>query len=80
MIQSGFDTLSTLYMADQGDALPAVPSDWSSDDPSQADLQSPFGMLWESVHQAVDPTTTGSVVFEMNMAATMLGFPQFVEQ
>jgi iron uptake system component EfeO len=79
MIQSGFGTLSTLYMADPGNALPAVPSDWSSDDPSQADLQSQFGMLWESVHQAVDPTTSGSVVFEMNMAATMLGFPQFVE-
>jgi iron uptake system component EfeO len=79
MIQSGFGTLSSLYAADQGDALPPVPADWSSDDPSQADLQTPFGVLWASVHQAVDPTTSGSVVFEMNQAATMLGFPQFIE-
>jgi len=79
MIQSGFGALTSLYMADQGNALPPVPADWSSDAPTQADLQSPFGMLWQSVHQAVDPTMTGSVVFEMNQVATMLGFPQFIE-
>jgi iron uptake system component EfeO len=79
MIQSGFTDLTTLYAADPGDALPAVPDDWSSDMPTQADLATPFGMLWESVHEAVDPTTDGSVVFEMNQVAVMLGFPQFVE-
>ena len=79
MIQSGFTDLTTLYAADPGDALPAVPDDWSSDMPTQADLATPFGTLWESVHEAVDPTTDGSVVFEMNQVAVMLGFPQFVE-
>ncbi len=81
MIQSGFKKLDTIC------TRPSVRATrcrrrrptWSSDMPTTADLATPFGMLWESVHQAVDPTTTGSVVFEMNMAATMLGFPQFVE-
>ena len=31
------------------------------------------------VHDAVDPTADGSVVFEMNDVATLLGFPEFVE-
>jgi iron uptake system component EfeO len=79
-IQTGFDTLHGLYNATSGDALPPVPSDWSSDDPSQADLQTPFGMLWASVHAAVDPATPGTVVYEMNQAAMMLGFPQFIQQ
>jgi len=37
-------------------------------------------VLWQGVHQAVDPATSGSVVFEMNDVATVLGFPEFVEQ
>jgi hypothetical protein len=48
--------------------------------PTAADLATPFGTLWASVHQAVDPTTQGSVVFEMNAVAVELGFPEFVEQ
>jgi iron uptake system component EfeO len=79
MIEAGFGKLDADYGAISGDAIPATPSDWSSDNPTPADLQTPFGMLWESVHQAVDPTTSGSVVFEMNAIATLLGFPQFVE-
>jgi hypothetical protein len=36
--------------------------------------------LWAAVHADVDPTKEGSVVFEMNGIATLLGFPEFVEQ
>ncbi len=79
MIESGFSTLATLYAADPGDALPQVPTDWSSDMPTTTDLATPFGVLWNSVHMAVDPTTSGSVVFEMNDVADILGFPEFVE-
>jgi hypothetical protein len=32
------------------------------------------------VHQAVDPNQPGSVVAEMNQAAVLLGFPQFVAE
>jgi len=80
-IQAGFKTLDDLYSASgQGDALPATPETWSSDMPTATDLATPFGMLWTGVHTAVDPTTSGSVVFEMNAVAVELGFPEFVEQ
>ncbi len=80
MIEARFSALASLYNSTPGDALPAVPGDWSSDQPTPANLATPFGMLWQTVHQDVDPSTTGSVVFEMNQVATMLGFPQFIEE
>jgi len=80
MIEAGFLDLQTDYNAVVGDAIPVPPTDWSSDNPTPADLATPFGRLWASVHAAVDPTTAGSVVFEMNTVATLLGFPQFIEQ
>lgn len=78
-ITSGFQTLSSLYDSDPGDAIPQPPPTWSSDNPTAADLTTPFGKLWSSVHTAVDPSKQSSVVSEMNDAATILGFPQFVE-
>jgi iron uptake system component EfeO len=78
-IASGFDALRALYGGYTGDAVPAPPPTWSSDTPTQADLQTPFGKLWSSVQSAVDPNANGSVVFEMNDVATILGFPQFIE-
>jgi len=79
-IENGFGHLNALHAADTGDALPPVPDTWSSDMPTAADLATPFGVLWEGVHQAVDPAADGSVVFEMNEVATVLGFPEFVEE
>ncbi|MFT3838784.1 MAG: imelysin family protein [Myxococcaceae bacterium] len=78
-IEAGFTSLSALYDSDSGDALPPTPASWSSDMPSQADLMTPFGKLWSSVHAAVDPNTASSVVSQMNLAAGALGFPEFVE-
>lgn len=79
-IQAGFTELSQLYDALPGDALPAVPDDWSSDSPTPADLATAFGNLWQTVHRDVDPTRAGSVVSAMNQVATMLGFPEFIEE
>jgi iron uptake system component EfeO len=78
-IRAGFDGLHALYASYGGDAVPAPPATWSSLTPSPADLAGPFGTLWSAVQKAVDPATTGSVVDEMNDAARVLGFPQFVE-
>lgn len=72
--------LAALYDATAGDALPVVPAAWSSDHPSAADLATPFGMLWQTVHTAVAPDTAGSVVFEMNEVARLLGFPEFIAE
>ncbi|MEO8548417.1 MAG: EfeM/EfeO family lipoprotein [Kofleriaceae bacterium] len=79
MIQAGFAKLNQLYTTNSGDAVPPVPETWSSDAPSAADLATPFGVLWSGVHVAVDATTAGSIVFEMNEVAAALGFPEFAE-
>jgi iron uptake system component EfeO len=79
-IRSGFGELSSVYDAVKGDAIPEPPATWSAENPSAADLQTPFGKLYSSVKGAVDPTLGGSIVHEMNTAATILGFPQFREE
>ena len=79
MIEARFEALAALYASMPGNALPAVPADWSADQPTPANLATPFGMLWKTVHEAVDPGASGSVVFEMNRVAALLGFPEFIE-
>jgi iron uptake system component EfeO len=78
-ITGGMATLSTLYGTYTGDAVPEPPPTWSSDDPTPADQQTPFGKLFVGVEDAVDPNRPGSVVAEMNQAATLLGFQPFSE-
>jgi len=80
MIQGRFSALATLYNATSGDEIPAVPATWSSDSPSATDLATPFGVLWKTVRDDVDATVDGSVVFEMNEIAVLLGFPEFTEE
>ncbi len=78
-IETGFQTLSALYDSSQyaGDAFPAPPADWSDLNPSAADQATLFGQLYEAVYTAVDPNAGGSVVSEMNAAASSCGLPQF---
>lgn len=78
-IVAKLDELAALY-GTTDDALPPVPETWSSDSPSADDLATPFGMLWQKVQEEVDPATDGSVVFEMNEVAILLGFPEFIEE
>jgi iron uptake system component EfeO len=79
-IEAGFATAQALYDGIQGDAIPEPPDTWSSVNPTPTDQQTPFGMLYEGVHAAVDPNQPGSVVAQMNDAAVLLGFPQFVAE
>lgn len=78
-INDGLKKLDALYAQVPTDAIPQPPSTWSSESPSQTDLATPFGVLYGGVQGAVDPAEKGSVVDEMNNAATVLGFPQFIE-
>ncbi len=78
-IQTKFGELQAVY-GTSPDGIPEVPADWSSDSPTPANLATPFGMLWQKVHDAVDPAKDGSVVFAMNTIAGMLGFDEFVEE
>lgn len=74
-INAGFAQLSAVYAAIPGDAIPTPPATWSAEAPSAADLQSPFGTLYASAHQAVDPTVPGSIVALMNQGAALLDIP-----
>jgi len=73
-IQSQFSSLQTAY--GPNDTLPEVPAGWSSENPPPDLLSTPFGALWQEVHDSVDPNSQGSVVFEMNKIAELLGFAE----
>jgi iron uptake system component EfeO len=79
-ITGGFDQLSTMYAGIAGEALPLPPATWSAETPSDSDLQTPFGKLYSGVKTAVDPTVDASLGTEMNLAAALLGFPQFKQK
>ena len=76
-IQRELRALEAAYAnAAAGDALPVAPPSWVADHPSAADLATPFGVLWQRVHDSVDPSAPGSVVGRMNHVAELLGFPE----
>jgi len=77
-ITAGFKELHVAYDANPGDTIPSPPATWSAT-PSEADLATPFGKLFQAVTVAVDPMRDGSVVFEMNEAAGVVGLPGFTE-
>jgi len=77
-ITSKMSDLKALYLTISGDAIPAPPATWSAENPSAADLATPFGTLYQAVHQAVDPADAESVVGQMDQAAMLLGIPGFV--
>jgi iron uptake system component EfeO len=78
-IQQGLADLQALYDTIPGDAIPQPPATWSSENPTETDLQAPFGMLYQGVEAAVDPNQPDSIVAHMNQAATLLKFQGFVE-
>jgi iron uptake system component EfeO len=79
-IEAGFQSLDALYSAIPGDAIPETPSTWSSANPTPTDAVSAFGQLYLGVRDAVDSNRPASIVAQMNDAATLLGFPEFVEE
>jgi len=78
-IQDKFVSLMQVYHTTHGDSLPAIPENWSSENPTPDNLNTPFGLLWTQIRDSVDPSSRGSVVFEMNQVAVALGLPEFVD-
>jgi len=72
-IEQGFAQLQALYATVDGDAIPPPPATWSAVHPTADDLQTPFGQLYSGVVAAVDANTPGSIVWEMNAAAGLIG-------
>jgi iron uptake system component EfeO len=75
-----FDVLDQAYGAVVGDAIPPPPASWGPPPHSVEDLQSPFGALYVTVVQEVDPTRPGSAVDAMNHVARALGLPELMGQ
>lgn len=73
-MRSNFDVLATAYATTPSDALPQVPTGWSSDHPTEDDLATPFGAMWQTVGRSVDAEDDRSVVLAMNQIAALLGF------
>jgi iron uptake system component EfeO len=76
-LRDKFIALEALYKQTTNEAIPTAPMDWRGDEPTDANLATPFGTLWKHVHESVDPHRGGSVVYEMNQIATLLGLPAF---
>jgi iron uptake system component EfeO len=75
-VEQALDMLGQIYGGVDGVSIPDPPADWSSKMVSPENQQTPFGMLYRSVLQAVEPTRPGSVVDAMNHAAKTLGLSQ----
>lgn len=71
-ILEGFDELTAYYADIEGDAIPEVPSTWNADDPSEEDLDTPYGKLYAKVSIAADPEAEESLVKLMLEAAELL--------
>jgi iron uptake system component EfeO len=74
-IAAGFKHIQDHYASLPGDALPEVPSTWSSEHPSAQDLATPFGQLYQTLTNEAEPDTDGTLVSSMNAAADALGIP-----
>lgn len=78
-ILAGFDRVDAAYDAIQGDAVPEVPATWNPDAPSEEDLATAYGQLWQLVSEEADPEVEGSLTAAMGEAADLLGIPQLPE-
>jgi iron uptake system component EfeO len=78
-IDAAFARVAAAYDAISGDAIPPVPETWNPDAPSEADLATPYGTLWSIIDTEADPTSAGSLVERLGVAADGLGIPQLPE-
>ncbi|HEX4351858.1 MAG TPA: hypothetical protein VHZ95_03070, partial [Polyangiales bacterium] len=77
-IQSGFKTVSDAYADVDGSALPPVPDGFNPDNPTDADLQTPYGKLWKLLQTQTDLNSDSSLVSEMSSAADAMQIPEYM--
>lgn len=68
-IQSGFKTIAKSYADIDGVAIPAPPEDFDTDEPSEADLATPYGKLYKLLTDETDITNKNSLISAMRSAA-----------
>jgi iron uptake system component EfeO len=76
-VAKGLAELDGAYRRVTGASIPEPPATWSAEAPTRSDRETPFGQLYTTVDDAVDPALPDSVVTQLNDAAGVLGFPEF---
>ena len=72
-IEAGFERLEDAYDAIDGDALPKVPDGFDPDEPSQDDLDTPYGKLYQLLQDETDPKDENSLVHIITEAGEGIG-------
>jgi iron uptake system component EfeO len=72
-IEAGFKRIDDAYKALSGDALPKVPEGFEPDEPSEEDLDTPYGKLYQLLLDETDPADENSVVHIITEAAEGIG-------
>ena len=68
-IMAGFRAIARAYEANKGEAIPAVPDGFDVDDPSDADLDTPYGKLFHLLETEADTDSKSSLASLMRQAA-----------
>lgn len=68
-IQAGFKAIAKAYADNKGAAIPPPPEDFDTKDPSEADLATPYGKLYELLTTETDITNKESLISVMDSAA-----------
>lgn len=79
-IQAGFEELEKAYGEVDGPALPEVPEKFNPSNPSEADLKSPYGRLWQLLNEKTDLEDPKSLVSIMASAADEMEIPLIPEE
>ena len=78
-IHEAFERVDAQYTALSGDAIPAVPSTWNPDAPSEADAASDYGQLFLFLADETDFDNDASFVSLFEKGGDVLGIPQLPE-
>jgi iron uptake system component EfeO len=68
-IQAGFKTIAKAYADIDGVAIPAPPADFDTDEPSAADLATPYGKLYKLLTDETDIKNESALISVMRSAA-----------
>jgi iron uptake system component EfeO len=78
-IQAGFKSIGKAYAENEGSAIPAPPDDFDTEEPSEADLATPYGKLYELLTTETDIASEDSLVAVMSRAADDMSLDELPE-
>jgi iron uptake system component EfeO len=78
-IRAGFKTIGQAYDGIEGVAIPEPPEDFDTKDPSEADLATPYGKLYELLTTETDIKSKSSLISAMDGAADSMQLDELAE-